>query len=106
MVLHASSACTFMQLQSSTLGNILFKALPDDSSRQKGLDTGRASYVSSDGGSKLFLYHVLLDGGIGRWVISDMLGERSLAVGYVDSWAIMPTLIHSLGKKFVYYYQL
>ena len=92
-----SSACTSFQLQSTTLGNRVFTALSDDSSRQKGLDTGRASYVTSDGAGEMYLYHVILEGGAGRWVMSDVLGELNLAVAYVDSWAIMPTLIHSLG---------
>jgi hypothetical protein len=92
-----SSACTSFQLQSTALGNRLFTALPDASSREKGLDTGRASYVTNDSGGKIFLYHVILEGGVGRWVISDVLGDSQLAVAYVDSWAIMPTLIQSLG---------
>lgn len=99
VLLHTSYACSTIQLQSIALGSRLFTPLPDESSRQIGLETGRASYVSDSPNitDKLFLYHVILDGGVGRWVMSDMLGETSLAVGYVNSWAIMPTLIHSLG---------
>jgi hypothetical protein len=94
-----ASACARIQLQSSVLGRHMFAALPDEQSRQVGLETGRASYVSSiDSTSKMFLYHVIMEDGGGRWVMSDTLGEKSLAVGYVDSWAIMPTLIHSLGS--------
>lgn len=97
----ACCACSSIQLQSATLGNRVFTALPDESSRQLGLDTGRASYVTSDRAAKMYLYHIILDGGAGRWVMSDVLGEKNLAVAYVDSWAIMPTLIHSLdgGRK-------
>lgn len=89
-------ACAVIQLQSFSLGVREFTAIPDESSRQVGLRTGRASYATSDSGSKMYLYHVILEGGVGRWVVSDVLGEQELAVGYVDSWAIMPTLVHSL----------
>ena len=90
-------SCSSFRLKSSILGDRLFTPLPDKESRQIGLDTGRVSYVTNDSSTKMYLYHIILDGGVGRWVINDVLGETNRAVGYVNSWALMPTLIHSLG---------
>lgn len=95
-----SSACSTLQLVSEALGSRRFVALPDSYSRNAGLDTGRASYVTNDDASvRRYLYHVILEGGTGRWVINDVLGDINSAVGYVDSWALMPTLIHSLDVR-------
>lgn len=63
---------------------------------------GRASYVSSNPNSTLYLYHVnTREGGSpqGRWVINDEFGSSSKAIAYADSWAVMPHLVTAINPR-------
>ena len=97
-----ASACTSYRMRGIAIGSRVFDPLPDKASRSAGLDTGRASYISRDASnsSVLYMYHVILERGFGRWAVSDELGDTVKAVTYVDSWAILPSLIHTLGENF------
>ena len=96
LTLRSSLACVHLVLHSDYLGQRRFAVQSVNESLVAGLVSGHASYESIDDQPKLYLYHVTLTDGRGRWIINSQLGAGDSAIAFMDSWAVMPTLAHAL----------
>jgi len=96
MALHWTLGCRDLLLTSGFLGDRSFSALSVDESLAAGLESGHSSFRTTDDLPTLFLYHIVLQDGRGRWVVNSELGALGSAVTFVDSWAVTPTLTHAL----------
>jgi hypothetical protein len=97
---HALS-CQNLVLFSDHFPQMVFKPLTATESHERGFRSGRAAYVSHlYEGESFFLYHTLAapySDGIGRWVIGNVAGSNDEAKAFIDSWAVMPNLIHAVN---------
>jgi len=98
------SACKQLAMTSDVFGSVVFETLSASqiSTGQAGT-TGRAAYRTavSEEGVQLFLFHIIAspwESGSGRWVLDHSLGATDSAIAYVDSWAIMPNLVHAVNE--------
>jgi hypothetical protein len=93
--------CNNLELRSSILGVRRFEALSAQEIREAGFVSGRAVYKQyGDDTQVLYIYHALIEpsaDGNARWIINDILGKTDSAIAFVDSYAVVPTLIHAVN---------
>jgi hypothetical protein len=92
-------ACNRLNLYSENIGDHSFFALSPSELKQGNFATSRAAYRTL-GENPLYLFHVvanLLDGN-GRWVVDHELGSVNSALAFVESWSVMPNLVHSVNQ--------
>ena len=95
-----SYGCDKLSVHSSVFPPLSFRALTAAENYEAGFRSGRASYVAENDGETLYMYHTVADPvrfGIGRWVINKEIGSTSDALAFVDSWSVMPNLVHALN---------
>lgn len=90
-----------MDVSSTELGIVRFHQIPLDdlATHYNFVDNGRPAYISAVKDSPIYLYHVLTEDpllGIGKWMISNTLGETDIAMAYIRSWAVAPFLINDV----------
>jgi len=92
-------ACRILQLQSEGLGVHLLHA--EESHHTDALLSHRAVYRTMfEDAPPLYLYHRIANEpieGVGRWVLNNNIEDKDSAIAYVDSWAVMPHLIHAVN---------
>lgn len=100
-------SCEQLELSSNVLGKLIFNVLSINESLNS-YTTGRGVYKTILNDKELYLYHTTTlphSEGNGRWLINDILGSDSSGYAYIDSWSIMPQLIHAVNDpNKIYWY--
>lgn len=97
-----SLGCENLLVQNDNFPSMSFHALSATESNELGFRSGRATYITQIDEISTYLYHTVASpyyDGIGRWVISDLPGSNEEAQAFIDSFAVMPSLIHAVNDE-------
>jgi hypothetical protein len=92
--------CEQLLLTSDHFPDMVFQSLTASESHERGFRSGRGVYMNDLHGDVTYLYHTInapYADGVGRWVISRVPGSNEVANAFVDSWAVMPNLVHAVN---------
>jgi hypothetical protein len=92
--------CEKLVLTSDYFPEMIFKSLTASESHERGFRSGRGTYINENDGEISYLYHTIADpydDGVGRWIISGVAGSNNEAKAFIDSWAVMPNLVHAVN---------